>query len=763
VARGLHAPTQQESSRVVSVGVGERLCDPSVALTRARVKESSRVREVDFIVRLQELVDSPVSGLDADAKARMLLAASERVRHGDAGLECRVVPFVPGWRPIDEALHPGLGSSDPAALVLAHNGPRQIENVAYVLFDIGDRVGRPLELDVTLSFVRRDASSESILIPGWDRRPVRAMAFDGGAGRQVVLRDADLRLGGVERIALVFLPEVDLLPGKGWSWEQLDKTLRDAATDAEDPYTFGHLFAQHVRVELRVTEGGVPVAGAEARLLVCDASRFGSLYERLVERLVAPDTTRQASACGVPDPGAAFHPWYPVLEIGGNKAELYKRALIADIVDKRRNLTDPCWLLQVGLYLEFLTFLGVAEAVRDDHGDLLTPSERLAFARSPWFAQIRDRINPTRWREVWKLHRIAFPARGVPRTGPVSARNLLGKRRATLAFLEAHHDDLKHAIELAGPNHHNAQETWQRVFRDAERAVLRMTPAAFPELGFLPAQVREFVLWHKRGQLGLERSLRVPTPMTRLLGDHDGLFASACTQYRGSMNAVAAWSKERLLIDFTGDECIPREASLLETRIARPAQVALLQRRDGYEEGLDLPVELPVEYERSTEDLSRLLHDVPIFASLTSDERLELVRTARQVRLGPLERLVVQGQVGTSLFVVAEGAVEVLLRREDGRDWPLDTRVRGSVIGEMSLLTGAPRAATVRAVTGATVYEIGKRQYEPLLRRRPELLDELAAIVEQRLRQQAERLHTYDADRERKAIRDRINRFMNSG
>ena len=51
----------------------------------------------------------------------------------------------------------------------------------------------------------------------------------------------------------------------------------------------------------------------------------------------------------------------------------------------------------------------------------------------------------------------------------------------------------------------NAQETWQRVFRDAERAVLRKTAEAFPELGFLPAQAREFVLWHSKGRLKVGR------------------------------------------------------------------------------------------------------------------------------------------------------------------------------------------------------------------------------------------------------------------
>jgi CRP-like cAMP-binding protein len=101
-----------------------------------------------------------------------------------------------------------------------------------------------------------------------------------------------------------------------------------------------------------------------------------------------------------------------------------------------------------------------------------------------------------------------------------------------------------------------------------------------------------------------------------------------------------------------------------------------------------------------------------------------------------------------------------MLRRRDGRDWPIDTLTIGAVIGEMSLLTGEPRAATVRAIESVTVYEIGRRQYEPLLRSRPQLLDELAALVEQRLRTGSERLSAYDAERERRALRARIGRFL---
>jgi CRP-like cAMP-binding protein len=213
-------------------------------------------------------------------------------------------------------------------------------------------------------------------------------------------------------------------------------------------------------------------------------------------------------------------------------------------------------------------------------------------------------------------------------------------------------------------------------------------------------------------------------------------------------------------MDYTGEECIPRQASLLESKTSRPSQVAVLQRRDGYQEPLELAAPLPAEHERSVEEIQRSLAEMPTFAPLTAEEIQQLARTARPISLGPLERLVRQGEKGSSLFVVADGMLEVTLRRADGRDWPLDTITTGAVIGEMSLLTGEPRAATVRAIDGATVYEIGRHQYEPLLRGRPQLLDDLASIVEQRLRAQSARLSEYDAERERKALRDRIARFV---
>jgi CRP-like cAMP-binding protein len=104
----------------------------------------------------------------------------------------------------------------------------------------------------------------------------------------------------------------------------------------------------------------------------------------------------------------------------------------------------------------------------------------------------------------------------------------------------------------------------------------------------------------------------------------------------------------------------------------------------------------------------------------------------------------VQGQPGESLFLVVQGEVEVMLRRDDGSEVSLGTRASGAVLGEMSLLTGAPRSATVRALDGAVVYEIGPRQYEPILAARAELVEALERAMASRLRAQGELLERLD-------------------
>jgi CRP-like cAMP-binding protein len=586
---------------------------------------------------------------------------------------CRFVPFVPGRRPTDERDHPGLGSSDNVALVTGGD----LDNRAVLLFDVADLpAGAVVEVMVTI---------DGQPLPGWEHRPIELTA----QGRQRLELRPDEDMAGV---------------GLG--------------------LTAG--FMRRARVELRVTHEGFAIACDETWLDVCDIRNLGSLYARLVDRLVGVDTTRQAADAGVADPGVAYHPWYPVLRVGRDKAALYTATLVADIVGKEHHLTDASWLLRVGIYLELLTCFGIMEAVREDVGDLLEPDERAAFEQSAVFSEIRRRIDPNAWREVWGLRRITFSGFGSPRTGPVSVLNLLRKRNATLRFLHVHHEDLKQAVELAGPNRFNAQETWQRVFRDCERAMMRQVAHAFPELGFMPAPARHVVLWERMSIAGQQ-----------------GVYPTMCHQYRESMNSVADWARTRGLMDHAGVECVPLEASLLEALVHRPAWVAVLQREDGL--GPDLTVVEPAPAaEPTTAEVERLLAGIPILRMLSADEVHALALGARPLLLGPTQRFVVEDFEGTSLFLVGEGAVEVRLRNQAGTDWLVETMGRGEVVGEMALLTGGKRSATVRAAGETVVYEISRQLYEPLLLAHPEWLEELAAVMEARLARRRTRIAELD-------------------
>ncbi|HYO72472.1 MAG TPA: hypothetical protein VEU33_41015 [Archangium sp.] len=339
-------------------------------------------------------------------------------------------------------------------------------------------------------------------------------------------------------------------------------------------FSLAHLFHRRFRVALELCAGERVLAGDSTEVELYDLGGFGSLYQRVMDALVRPDAGAQVARLGARGLSVAHHPWFPVLTIGMDKARLYLEALESDVSRHTTHLPDPRWLVRVGLYLELLTALGIVEAVRDEYPDLLSPEERDMLERAPALAPIREQLNVAAWREVWSLRHIAAPSRWMKR-GRVGVMNLLRKQRATRAFLETHHEDLERALELAGPALGGTRETWLRVFQDAERAVLRNVDAAFPELRALPARWRHWVLWRECGDFKALGLGRVPGWVSRWAGDQDGLFASASREYRRSMNEVAHRARERGWMDYAGGECVPREASLIESwlgpaRLPRP-------------------------------------------------------------------------------------------------------------------------------------------------------------------------------------------------
>ncbi|WP_137126250.1 cyclic nucleotide-binding domain-containing protein [Roseomonas sp. HF4] len=136
--------------------------------------------------------------------------------------------------------------------------------------------------------------------------------------------------------------------------------------------------------------------------------------------------------------------------------------------------------------------------------------------------------------------------------------------------------------------------------------------------------------------------------------------------------------------------------------------------------------------ERASEPHRALVESLDLLRPFTAPERAALAAAMapRDLRAG--EVVVRQGDEGQSLYVLAEGVLEVRIERPDGVEAVVDRLYPGSVFGEMSLLTGQPRMATVAAATGAVVLELAKGELDPLLQARPVLAEGLTAIMAER-------------------------------
>jgi CRP-like cAMP-binding protein len=132
-------------------------------------------------------------------------------------------------------------------------------------------------------------------------------------------------------------------------------------------------------------------------------------------------------------------------------------------------------------------------------------------------------------------------------------------------------------------------------------------------------------------------------------------------------------------------------------------------------------------FEFSKERVVSYLHDSGLFAMLDSNQISELAEQAQITVYGTDEIVVRQGEAGSSLFVVLKGTLEVSI---DGTI--VGSINQGSFLGEMSLLTGAPRTATVHAICEVWLAEITKEIMEPILRANPAMLDTLSSILAER-------------------------------
>ena len=157
------------------------------------------MREADFLQQFLQLINTDVLDLTLEQKTGIIQTLCDEVHdtNGQKFPTCRIVPFVTGRRPVDEAAHPGLGSSDNTSMICAFPDPET--NKTYILFELAGldqytpEECDALALEVTLSFAGTDDSQETRPLPGWNKRPIEPIIFEKARGGKPTLRPISLR------------------------------------------------------------------------------------------------------------------------------------------------------------------------------------------------------------------------------------------------------------------------------------------------------------------------------------------------------------------------------------------------------------------------------------------------------------------------------------------------------------------------------------------------------------------------------------------
>jgi small-conductance mechanosensitive channel/CRP-like cAMP-binding protein len=130
------------------------------------------------------------------------------------------------------------------------------------------------------------------------------------------------------------------------------------------------------------------------------------------------------------------------------------------------------------------------------------------------------------------------------------------------------------------------------------------------------------------------------------------------------------------------------------------------------------------------EDVLRGLHHVDLFADTLDVEEMSALAAHCRVRdFPPGAGLMQQGDEASSMLILLAGAARVTVHGASGTEEEVAVLAGGDFVGEMSLLTGAPRSATVTALTALRALEVKKDDIAPLLQKNPGVLHKFSEAL----------------------------------
>lgn len=138
----------------------------------------------------------------------------------------------------------------------------------------------------------------------------------------------------------------------------------------------------------------------------------------------------------------------------------------------------------------------------------------------------------------------------------------------------------------------------------------------------------------------------------------------------------------------------------------------------------------------------KLLKQVNLFNSLEEEEITELAGKINEKTYSKGENLITSGEEGKSMFILYEGLLDVIVNVDSGGSHKVGEIYPGQFFGEMSLLTGEPRSATINAATDIVAFEITREHVEELFKKRPTIMEDISKVVALRTRENTEAIES---------------------
>ena len=138
-----------------------------------------------------------------------------------------------------------------------------------------------------------------------------------------------------------------------------------------------------------------------------------------------------------------------------------------------------------------------------------------------------------------------------------------------------------------------------------------------------------------------------------------------------------------------------------------------------------------------------MLGEVPLFALLDPRERKTLAKLLNSRTYSKGDTVFAYGDAGDALYLIRHGRVEVFVENTEGRKIILAENVPGDLFGEISLLDGGARTATVVAVEDTEVLTLDRDHLLKFITQHPHAALDLLTVMGRRLRSTDELLRTH--------------------